>query len=278
MVSQNQTASKKTNAQANQQNDQAVLRTEKLKVFYGDKVALQDVSMEIPKNQITAFIGPSGCGKSTLLRCFNRLNDLIEGCRVEGKAFYRDKDLYASKIDPVEVRRRIGMVFQKPNPFPKSIYENIAYGARINGHKDKLDELVEKSLQQSALWDEVKDKLKESGLSLSGGQQQRLCIARAISLEPEVILMDEPTSSLDPISSQKVEELLQQLKEKYTIVIVTHSMQQARRASDFTAFFNAGAAEKGNRFGYLVEHKETKAIFDDPQEDATKSYISGDFG
>ncbi len=278
MVSQNQTNRQKTEAQDNQQNDQAVLRTENLKVFYGDKVALQDVSMEIPKNQITAFIGPSGCGKSTLLRCFNRLNDLIEGCRVEGKAFYRDKELYASKIDPVEVRRRIGMVFQKPNPFPKSIYENIAYGARINGHKDKLDELVEKSLQQSALWDEVKDKLKESGLSLSGGQQQRLCLARAISLKPEVILMDEPTSSLDPISSQKVEELLQQLKEKYTIVIVTHSMQQAQRASDFTAFFNAEAGEKGNRFGYLIEHKETKAIFEDPQEDATKAYVSGQFG
>ncbi|MGV0029018.1 phosphate ABC transporter ATP-binding protein PstB [Phormidesmis priestleyi] len=277
MVSQNQTDRKKTKAQDNQQSE-AVLRTEDLKVFYGDKIALKDVSMEIPKNQITALIGPSGCGKSTLLRCFNRLNDLIEDCRVEGKAFYRDKELYASKVDPVEVRRRIGMVFQKPNPFPKSIYENIAYGARINGHKDKLDELVEKSLQQSALWDEVKDKLKESGLSLSGGQQQRLCLARAISLEPEVILMDEPTSSLDPISSQKVEELLQQLKEKYTIVIVTHSMQQARRASDFTAFFNAEAAEKGNRFGYLVEHKETKAIFDDPQEDATKSYVSGNFG
>jgi phosphate transport system ATP-binding protein len=276
MVSQNQT-DRQTKAQDNQQSE-AVLRTENLKVFYGDKVALQDVSMEIPKNQITAFIGPSGCGKSTLLRCFNRLNDLIEDCRVEGKAFYRDKELYAPKIDPIEVRRRIGMVFQKPNPFPKSIYENIAYGARINGHKDKLDELVEKSLQQCALWDEVKDKLKESGLSLSGGQQQRLCLARAISLEPEVILMDEPTSSLDPISSQKVEELLQQLKEKYTIVIVTHSMQQAQRASDFTAFFNAEAAEKGNRFGYLVEHKETKAIFDDPQEDATKAYVGGHFG
>jgi phosphate transport system ATP-binding protein len=187
MVSQNQT-DRQTKAQDNQQSE-AVLRTENLKVFYGDKVALQDVSMEIPKNQITAFIGPSGCGKSTLLRCFNRLNDLIEDCRVEGKAFYRDKELYAPKIDPIEVRRRIGMVFQKPNPFPKSIYENIAYGARINGHKDKLDELVEKSLQQCALWDEVKDKLKESGLSLSGGQQQRLCLARAISLEPEVILM-----------------------------------------------------------------------------------------
>jgi len=277
MVSQNQTDRQKTKAQDNQQSE-AVLRTENLKVFYGDKVALQDVSMEIPKNQIIAFIGPSGCGKSTLLRCFNRLNDLIEDCRVEGKAFYRDKELYAPKVDPVEVRRRIGMVFQKPNPFPKSIYENIAYGARINGHKDKLDELVEKSLQQCALWDEVKDKLKESGLSLSGGQQQRLCLARSISLEPEVILMDGPTSSLDPISSQKVEELLQQLKEKYTTVIVTHSMQQAQRASDFTAFFNAEAAEKGNRFGYLVEHKETKAIFDDPQEDATKAYVGGHFG
>ena len=262
----------------NQEQTEIVFKTENLKVFYGKKLALRDVSIEIPRHQITAFIGLSGCGKSTLLRCFNRLNDLIEGCRVEGKASYLNKDLYSSKVDPVQVRRRIGMVFQKPNPFPKSIYENIAYGARINKRKDKLDELVEYSLQQVALWDEVKDNLKDNGLSLSGGQQQRLCIARAIALEPEVILMNEPTSSLDPISSQKIEEMLKQLKEKYTIVIVTHSMQQAQRIADLTAFFNAEAAEKGHRFGYLVEYEKTEAIFKNPQEQATKDYVSGHFG
>lgn len=282
MPAKNQLDKQKTKNQADKRKTEnqteAVLRTENLKVFYEKQLALRDVYMEIPKNRITAFIGPSGCGKSTLLRCFNRLNDLIEGCRVEGKALYRDKDLYSSNIDPVEVRRRIGMVFQKPNPFPKSIYENIAYGARINGRKDNMDELVERSLQQAALWDEVKDKLKENGSSLSGGQQQRLCIARAIALEPEVILMDEPTSSLDPISSQKIEELLQELKEQYTIIIVTHSMQQAQRASDFTAFFNAEAGEGGKRFGYLVEYNDTKALFENPQEQATKEYVSGRFG
>ncbi|MDF5710568.1 MAG: phosphate ABC transporter ATP-binding protein PstB [Nostoc sp. S4] len=275
--SQNKENKQRNKNQYREQNE-VIFRTENLKVFYGKNLALRDVSIEIPKHQITAFIGPSGCGKSTLLRCFNRLNDLIEGCRVEGKASYLNKDLYSSKVDPVQVRRRIGMVFQKPNPFPKSIYENIAYGARINKRKDKLDELVEHSLQQVALWDEVKDNLKENGLSLSGGQQQRLCIARAIALEPEVILMDEPTSSLDPISSQKIEEMLKQLKEKYTIVIVTHSMQQAQRVADLTAFFNAEAAEKGHRFGYLVEYEKTEAIFNNPQEQATKDYVSGHFG
>jgi len=271
-----QTEAKSADQHAKNQTE-AILRTEALKVFYGDKLALRDVSIDIPKNQITAFIGPSGCGKSTLLRCFNRLNDLIEDCRIEGKAFYRDKEIYSSSVDPVEVRRRIGMVFQKPNPFPKSIYENIAYGARIN-HKENLDDLVEKSLQQAALWDEVKDKLKQSGLSLSGGQQQRLCIARAVSLEPEVILMDEPTSSLDPISGQKVEDLLKQLKEKFTIVIVTHSMQQAQRLADRTAFFNAEEADHGDRFGYLVEYDKTETVFKQPKEQATKDYIDGNFG
>ncbi len=255
-----------------------VLQTEKLSVYYGDTLALRDVYMEIPKHRVTAFIGPSGCGKSTLLRCFNRLNDLIDKCRVEGKVLYRNKNLYSPKIDPVEVRRRIGMVFQKPNPFPKSIYENIAYGARIQNRKDDMDELVERSLQRAALWTEVKDKLKENGLSLSGGQQQRLCIARAIALKPEVVLMDEPCSSLDPVSTQRVEELIHELKEEYTIIIVTHNMQQASRVSDHTAFFNAEESDKGNRFGYLVEYEETGKIFDNPQAQATQEYLSGKFG
>ncbi|MEA5507845.1 phosphate ABC transporter ATP-binding protein PstB [Halotia wernerae UHCC 0503] len=256
----------------------AVLQTEKLSVYYGDTLALRDVYMDIPKQQVTAFIGPSGCGKSTLLRCFNRLNDLIDKCRVEGKVLYRNKNLYSPKIDPVEVRRRIGMVFQKPNPFPKSIYENIAYGARIQNRKEDMDELVERSLQRAALWSEVKDKLKENGLSLSGGQQQRLCIARAIALKPEVVLMDEPCSSLDPVSTQRVEELIHELKEEYTIIIVTHNMQQASRVSDYTAFFNAEESDKGNRFGYLVEYEETGKIFNNPQAQATKEYVSGKFG
>jgi phosphate transport system ATP-binding protein len=272
------------NQSKNHQNTQkpsettTVLQTEKLSVYYSDTLALRDVYMEIPKQQVTALIGPSGCGKSTLLRCFNRLNDLIDKCRVEGKVLYRDKNLYSPKIDPVEVRRRIGMVFQKPNPFPKSIYENIAYGARIQNRKENMDELVERSLQRSGLWGEVKDKLKESGLSLSGGQQQRLCIARAIALKPEVVLMDEPCSSLDPISTGRVEELIKELKEEYTIIIVTHNMQQASRVSDFTAFFNAEESDKGNRFGYLVEYDETGRIFGNPQAQATKEYLSGKFG
>lgn len=255
-----------------------ILQTEDLTVYYGDFAALRQVYLKIPKNQVTAFIGPSGCGKSTLIRCFNRLNDLIDGCRVEGKVIYRHKNLYSPNIDPVEVRRRIGMVFQKPNPFPKSIYENIAYGARINGYQGNMKELVEHSLRQAALWDEVKDKLKQNGLSLSGGQQQRLCIARAIALKPDVILMDEPCSALDPISTGKVEELIYQLKENYTIVIVTHNMQQAARVSDMTAFFNAEEEETGNRFGYLVEYDTTTKIFETPQEEATKEYVSGHFG
>ncbi len=255
-----------------------ILQTEDLTVYYGDFAALRQVYLKVPKNQVTAFIGPSGCGKSTLIRCFNRLNDLIDDCRVEGKVIYRNKNLYSPNIDPVEVRRRIGMVFQKPNPFPKSIYENIAYGARINGYQGNMKELVEHSLRQAALWDEVKDKLKQNGLSLSGGQQQRLCIARAIALKPDVVLMDEPCSALDPISTGKVEELIYQLKENYTIVIVTHNMQQAARISDMTAFFNAEEEEKGNRFGYLVEYDTTTKIFEAPQEEATQEYVSGHFG
>jgi len=284
MSTKNQTENNKRKYQSEQQNPDHsqqtdnILRAENLNAYYGDFLALRDVSMEIPKNQITAFVGPSGCGKSTLLRCFNRLNDLIDGFRVEGKLFYKSKNLYSKKMDPVQVRRRIGMVFQKPNPFPKSIYENIAYGARINSHKGDMDELVENSLQQAALWDEVKDKLSENGLSLSGGQKQRLCIARAVALKPNILLMDEPCSSLDPVSTQKVEELIHQLKEKYTIIIVTHNMQQAQRVSDLTAFFNAEEADNGSRFGYLVEYDKTEVVFDSPQEQETQDYVSGQFG
>jgi phosphate transport system ATP-binding protein len=255
-----------------------VLSTENLDIYYGNFLAVKGVNLAIPKNRITAFIGPSGCGKSTLLRSFNRLNDLINGFRVEGKVYYYDQDLYAPKIDPVEVRRRIGMVFQKPNPFPKSIYDNIAYGARVNGFKGNLDELVENSLRQAALWDEVKDKLKQNGLALSGGQQQRLCIARAIAINPDVVLMDEPCASLDPISTLKVEDLMHQLKEQYSIVIVTHNMQQATRVADMTAFFNAKATEKGGKQGYLVEYDQTENIFQNPQQEATRDYVSGRFG
>lgn len=255
-----------------------VLRTEKLNIYYGDFLAVREVSMEIPSRRITGFIGPSGCGKSTLLRCFNRLNDLIENFHIAGKCYYHNQNLYDKKIDPVEVRRRIGMVFQKPNPFPKSIYDNIAYGARVNGYKGDFDELVETSLRRAALWDEVKDKLKSNGLSLSGGQQQRLCIARAIAIDPEIVLMDEPCASLDPISTIKVEELMQELKENYTIVIVTHNMQQASRSCDYTAFFNAQVAEDGKRFGYLVEYDKTENIFQNPQQEATQQYVTGRFG
>lgn len=256
-----------------------VFQAENLNIYYGDFLAVRDVNMEIPARKVTAFIGPSGCGKSTLLRCLNRLNDLIESFHLEGRLFYNDQNLYGDEIDPVEVRRRIGMVFQQPNPFPKSIYNNVAYGARVTGKKNvDLDELVEKSLRRAALWEEVKDKLGENGLSLSGGQQQRLCIARAISIEPDVVLMDEPCSSLDPISTLKIEELIRDLAEEYTIVIVTHNMQQATRVSDITAFFNAQAGEGGKRSGYLVEYGPTEHVFNQPQEDATRNYVSGQFG
>ena len=257
---------------------EAALRTEGLNVYYGDFLAVRDIWLDIPKNRVTAFIGPSGCGKSTLLRCYNRLNDLIESFRAEGKVYYNGENLYAPEIDPVEVRRRIGMVFQRPNPFPKSIYENVAFGPRINGYKGNMDELVERALKQAAIWDEVKDKLRQSGLSLSGGQQQRLCIARAIATQPDVILMDEPASALDPISSLRVEDLLHELKEHYTIVIVTHNMQQASRVSDMTAFFNVQTSDKGGRTGYLVEYDRTENIFQNPPQEATKEYVSGKFG
>lgn len=260
------------------QQNEAVFRIQDLNIYYGDFLAVRDVSMEILKQKITAFIGPSGCGKSTLLRCLNRLNDLIPSFHLDGKVYYHDQELYAPDVDAVAVRRRIGMVFQQPNPFPKSIYNNVAYGARVTGKKTDLDELVERSLRQAALWDEVKDKLGENGLSLSGGQQQRLCIARAIAIEPDVILMDEPCSSLDPISTLKIEDLLNELSEQYTIVIVTHNMQQATRVSDITAFFNAEANDEGKRSGYLVEYGPTEQIFSSPQEESTQQYVSGRFG
>jgi phosphate transport system ATP-binding protein len=248
-------------------------------ISYGEFEALKNVFCDIPRGQVTAFIGPSGCGKSTLLRALNRMNDLIEGCSLHGRILFDGADLYAPDVDPVEVRRRIGMVFQQPNPFPKSIYENIAFGARINGYNGDMDELVEKSLRQAAIWDECKDKLKESGNSLSGGQQQRLCIARTIAIEPEVILMDEPCSALDPISTLKIEETIHELKKSFTIVIVTHNMQQAVRVSDMTAFFNAEALEGGSgKVGYLVEFNDTDKIFNAPAQQATQDYVSGRFG
>ena len=248
-------------------------------ISYGDFEALKNVFCDIPRGQVTAFIGPSGCGKSTILRAINRMNDLIEGCSLKGRILFDGADLYAPDIDPVEVRRRIGMVFQQPNPFPKSIYENIAFGARINGYNGDMDELVERSLRQAAVWDECKDKLKESGNSLSGGQQQRLCIARTIAIEPEVILMDEPCSALDPISTLKIEETIHELKKSFTIVIVTHNMQQAVRVSDMTAFFNAEAVEGGSgKVGYLVEFNDTDKIFNAPLQQATRDYVSGRFG
>ena len=266
-----------TNIRSARQTD-TVFRTEDLNIYYGDFLAVSDVSIAIPKHHITAFIGPSGCGKSTVLRCFNRLNDLIKSFHLTGKVYYHDQDLYAKDIDPVEVRRQIGMVFQKPNPFPKSIYDNVAFGPRLLGFKGDLDELVERSLKQAALWDDVKDKLKALGTDLSGGQQQRLCIARAVAVQPDVILMDEPCSALDPISTLKVEDLLQELKENYTIVIVTHNMQQASRASDYTAFFNVQANEKGQRTGYIAEYDRTEIIFQNPRQEATREYVSGRFG
>ena len=254
------------------------LKTENLNVYYGSNLAVRSVDLNIPRNEIVAFIGPSGCGKSTVLRCFNRMNDLISSCRVEGTITFHGNNIDAKNVDAVELRRKIDMVFQKPNPFPKSIYENIAWGARINGYKGDMDELVEASLRKAAVWDEVKDKLKQSGLSLSGGQQQRLCIARTIAIQPDIILMDEPCSALDPISTIKVEETMKQLKEDYTIIIVTHNMQQASRVSDRTAFYNAEPTPKGGKVGYLVEYDNTETIFNNPREQFTRDYVSGRFG
>ena len=245
------------------------LEARELSVLYGETRAVDSISIRIPDRRVVAFIGPSGCGKSTLLRCFNRMNDLIPGARVEGEAIFQGQNLYGPDVDAVDVRRRIGMVFQKPNPFPKSIHDNIAFGARINGYRGSMDELVERSLRQAALWDEVKDRLDSSALALSGGQQQRLCIARALAVEPEVLLMDEPASALDPIATQKIEDLIYELKQDYTVVIVTHNMQQAARVSDFTAFLYMGE---------LIEYGPTEQLFTNPKEERTESYITGRFG
>jgi len=255
------------------------LSLDNVSISYGGYAAVRNVFCDIPRGKVTAFIGPSGCGKSTVLRSLNRMNDLIDGCSLSGRVLFDGADLYHPRVDPVEVRRRIGMVFQQPNPFPKSIYENIAFGARINGFSGDMDELVERSLRQAAVWDECKDKLNESGCSLSGGQQQRLCIARTIAIQPEVILMDEPCSALDPISTLKIEETMHELKKTFTIVIVTHNMQQAVRVSDMTAFFNAEAQDGGSgKVGYLVEFNETDQIFNAPSQQATQDYVSGRFG
>ena len=257
-----------------------IMGCENVDIFYGDFKAVSDVSLQFGQKEITALIGPSGCGKSTVLRSLNRMNDLIEGARVEGFITFRGEDIYGKNVDPIEVRRRIGMVFQKPNPFPKSIYDNIAYGPRVSGMKvENMDDLVESALRGAALWDEVKDKLKESGLSLSGGQQQRLCIARTIAVRPDVILMDEPCSALDPIATLRIEDLMHELKQDFSIIIVTHNMQQAARVADRTAFFTALAAEgHGDRTGVLVEYAPTAQIFDHPTDQRTEDYVSGRFG
>jgi phosphate transport system ATP-binding protein len=250
-----------------------------LEVAYGGNPALTGVSLDIYRNFVTAFIGPSGCGKSTFIRCFNRMNDLIPSASVHGTVRYHGVDLYGPEVDPVEVRKRIGMVFQKPNPFPKSIYDNIAFGPRVLDMQGNMDELVERALRQAALWDEVKDRLKESALSLSGGQQQRLCIARCLAVEPEVILMDEPASALDPISTTAIEDLMHELKRDYTIVIVTHNMQQAARVADMTAFFSVKVSDDGkNRTGILVEYDTTPKIFTKPSDKRTEGYVTGRFG
>jgi phosphate transport system ATP-binding protein len=257
---------------------ETVFTSEGISVAYGGTVALRNVSLEIYKNQITAFIGPSGCGKSTYIRCLNRMNDLVPGATVSGRLLFHGVDLYGPSVDAVEVRRLIGMVFQKPNPFPKSIYENVAYGPRVLGMKKNLDERVERSLRRAALWDEVKDRLKRSGLGLSGGQQQRLCIARALAVEPDVILMDEPCSSLDPIATARIEDLMMTLRREYTIVIVTHNMQQAARVADMTAFFNLETVGEGQQPGMLVEHDATDKIFTAPSDKRTEDYVTGRFG
>jgi phosphate transport system ATP-binding protein len=258
---------------------EAVFEIRDLTVSYGGNPAIRDVNLDVHEKAVTAFIGPSGCGKSTLIRCLDRMNDLVPGAAIEGQVLYHGKDLYDADVDPVEVRRRIGMVFQKPNPFPKSIYDNIAFGPRVLGMKGGLDERVETALQRAALWDEVKDRLKESALGLSGGQQQRLCIARCLAVEPDVILMDEPASALDPISTTRIEDLMHELKRDYTIVIVTHNMQQAARVADMTAFFSVEVDEThGGRTGILVEYDKTAKIFTTPADKRTEGYVTGRFG
>ena len=257
----------------------AIMEVIDTSVFYGDFKAVADVNLAFGKNEITALIGPSGCGKSTLLRSLNRMNDLVEGARVDGRITFAGEDIYDPQVDPIEVRRRVGMVFQKPNPFPKSIYDNIAYGARVNGIKPaSMDDFVEEALTKAVLWDEVKDKLKQSAYGLSGGQQQRLCIARTIAVKPDVILMDEPCSALDPVATLRIEDLMQELAAEYTIVIVTHNMQQAARVADRTAFFTTQVDDHGSRTGRLVEYGRTTKIFNDPSDQRTEDYISGRFG
>jgi phosphate transport system ATP-binding protein len=257
---------------------EVVFGMEAVGVAYGGVPAIEGIDLEVAARQITALIGPSGCGKTTLLRCFNRMNDLIPTAKVIGKISYHGVDLYGPKVDPVEVRRRVGMVFQKPNPFPKSVFDNIAFGPRLNGRRRDLDDVVERALQRAALWDEVKDKLKESALALSGGQQQRLCIARCLAVQPDVILMDEPCSALDPIATAKIEDLMEELKRDYTIIIVTHNMQQAARASDMTAFITTDVRDNGSRIGHLVEMDETATLFTSPSDPRTEGYITGRFG
>ncbi len=247
-------------------------------VRYSGNLAVKEVSFGIPTNRITALIGASGCGKSTLLRCLNRMNDLIPGARVEGTVTYKGQDLYSPRVDPVQVRKRIGMVFQKPNPFPKSIFDNVAFGPRVLGMKEDINLLVENALRRASLWDEVKDRLKDGALGMSGGQQQRLCIARAIATEPDVILMDEPCSALDPISTARIEDLMNELKDRYTIVIVTHNMQQAARVSDKTAYFSVEVGENDRRYGHLVEYDDTEKIFTNPSDQRTEDYVTGKVG
>ena len=256
------------------QHPDPVLQTKNLSVYYGAKRVVTDVTLDFVRNRITAIIGPSGCGKSTLLRCLNRMNDLIPSAHITGKVLFEGMDLYAPMVDPTEIRYQIGMVFQRPNPFPKSVFDNVAFGPRINGYRGDLPELVERSLKRAALWDEVKNRLKSSALALSGGQQQRLCIARALAVEPKVILMDEPCSSLDPIATLAIEQLMRELSEDYSIIIVTHNMQQAARVSNFTAFL---MAEEG-RMGELIEYGESRLIFTNPQDERTEAYITGRFG
>ena len=268
------TARRKESATPQANGGQYAIETRGLDVYYNSFLAVRGVDLKVARRKITAMIGPSGCGKSTVLRCFNRMNDLIPSARIEGEVLFQGENIYAPYVDSVEVRRRIGMVFQKANPFPKSIYDNVAWGARINGFKGQMDELVERSLRSAALWDEVKDKLHQSALGLSGGQQQRLCIARAIAIQPEIILMDEPASALDPIATLRIEDLMHELAKEYTIIVVTHNMQQAARVSDFTAFFSVD--EK--RTGHMVEFGATDQIFTNPSDQRTEDYITGRFG
>jgi phosphate transport system ATP-binding protein len=273
------TTPQETTAALARESRDVIFDVDDINVFYGEHKAIRDVTLDLHLNEITALIGPSGCGKSTFIRCLNRMNDLIPSARVDGKIVYHGEDLYASDIDPVQVRKRIGMVFQKPNPFPKSIYDNIAFGPRVMGMKGDMDEIVERALRRGALWDEVKDRLKTNAFGMSGGQQQRLCIARALATDPDVLLMDEPCSALDPISTGRIEDLMAELKQEYSIVIVTHNMQQAARVSDMTAFFTVELHDEGkSRTGMVVEYDVTDKIFTNPDDKRTEDYVTGKFG